>query len=116
MAGILASMALYYHERDNEFPAWLKRLLGVNRFLLVSIIAFLLLSPLLKVISHQSEKPIIVFAHDNSMSVVLGNDSAFYRDAYRDALNAMLEELHTDYELSLFTFGEEVKFRFAYLQ
>ena len=108
MAGILASMALYYHERDNEFPAWLKRLLGVNRFLLVSIIAFLLLSPLLKVVSHQSEKPIIVFAHDNSMSVVLGDDSAFYRGEYMDELNAMLEDLHTDYELSLFTFGEEV--------
>ncbi len=108
MAGVLASMALYFRERHNEFPVWLKRLLGVNRFLLVSIIAFLLLSPLLKQVSFKSEKPIIVFAQDNSLSVVLGSDSSFYKDAYRDALNTMLDELHTDYELSLFTFGEEV--------
>lgn len=75
-------MILYFRENKNEFPAWLKRILGVNRFVLVSLIAFLLLSPLLKMSSHKVEKPVIVIAQDNSMSVVLNEDSAFYRTEY----------------------------------
>ena len=107
-SGILASMILYFRERKSELPVWLKRLLGVNRFVIVTLVAFLLLSPLLKMISRHSEKPIIVVAHDNSMSLVMGSDSSYYRAEYLEQLNEVLEELSNDYELRLFTFGEEI--------
>ncbi len=108
MAGILASMILYFRERKSEFPVWLKRLLGVIRFMLVTLITFLLLSPLLKLSSHNLEKPLIVIAQDNSMSVVLNEDSTLYRTTYRASLNQLVEDLQDDYEVRLFTFGDEV--------
>lgn len=108
IAGLLASLYLYYRDQKNEFPKWLKRLLGVNRFILVALISFLLLSPLLKLTSRSSEKPIIVVAQDNSRSLVLGPDSAYYRTEYLSNLNAMLDDLGEDFEISLFTFGDEV--------
>lgn len=108
-AGILAAMILYFRENKNEFPVWLKRLLGINRFVLVTLIAFLLLSPLLKKFSRNSEKPIIVFAQDNSQSITMGKDSAFFRVEYKKRINDVLSSLSTDYDLRLFTFGEDIR-------
>jgi len=103
-------MILYFRESKNEFPAWLKRLLGVNRFIIVSLIAFLLLSPLLRLINRHTEKPIVVIAQDNSQSLVMGEDSSYYRQDYKQQLNSLLNELSDDYELRLFTFGDEVNY------
>ncbi|MEN8224523.1 MAG: hypothetical protein ABFS05_04110, partial [Bacteroidota bacterium] len=108
LSGALAAMILYYRERKSEFPLWLKWLLGINRFVIVSLLAFLLLSPLLKLLDRYTEKPIIVFAQDNSASLLLNEDSSYYQNEYIRQLNAVVEELAEDYELSLFTFGEEV--------
>jgi len=108
LSGILASMILYFRESKSEFPQWLKRLLGINRFVLVSLIAFLLLSPLLKMSSHNVEKPLIIIGQDNSMSVVLNEDSVFYRTEYLSSLNQVVEELQGDYEVRIFTFGDDV--------
>ncbi len=101
-------MFLYYRERKSEFPARLKRLLGVIRFLLISMTAFLLLSPLLKMSTHKLEKPVIVIAQDNSLSMVLNKDSSFYRQQYVFSLNSLVEVLREDYEVSLFTYGNHV--------
>ncbi|RLD37637.1 MAG: hypothetical protein DRI83_03610, partial [Bacteroidetes bacterium] len=101
-------MVLYFRENKNEFPVWVKRLLGVSRFVLVTLIAFLLLSPLLRLSSRTVEKPIIVVAQDNSMSVVLNDDSSYYRNEYLTSLNHLIERLSEDYEVRLFTFGDEV--------
>ena len=108
LSGIVASMVLYFRESKNEFPVWVKRLLGVSRFVLVTLIAFLLLSPLLRLSSRTVEKPIIVVAQDNSMSVVLNDDSSYYRNEYLTSLNHLIERLSEDYEVRLFTFGDEV--------
>ncbi len=108
LAGILGSMILYFRENKSEFPAWLKPLLGVIRFLLISLISFMLLSPLLKLSSHNVEKPVIMIAQDNSMSLILNEDSSFYRDGYLSLLNELVENLSSDYEVRLFTFGEQV--------
>jgi hypothetical protein len=108
-AGIIASMVLYFRNRRNEFPAWLRRLLGLTRFLTVALAAFLLLSPLLRLISRQYENPIIIVAQDNSMSLILGSDSAFYRDSYLKKINEVNDILAGKYDLRLFTFGDAVK-------
>ena len=102
-------MILYFREQKNEFPAWLKRLLGITRFLIISLLSFLLLSPLLKLSSRTTEPPVIVFAQDNSLSMVLNKDSAYYRKVYSDELNEMLDMLGADYNVELITYGEEVR-------
>lgn len=46
------------------------------RFLLVFIVAFLLLGPLLKMVTHQTQKPIVVVGIDQSASLTLHHDTA----------------------------------------
>ena len=109
LAGILASALLYFREIRSEIPAGLRRVLGVIRFFSFTLIAILLLSPLLKILNRTTEKPIVVIAQDNSHSLLLNRDSAYYRSEYTDELNRVIDELREDYELRLFTFGDAVR-------
>lgn len=55
-----------FHEKENPLN---KKILFVLRFLSTSLIAFLLLSPLLKTKFTKEIKPTIVFLQDNSYSM-----------------------------------------------
>lgn len=79
------------------------------RFLSIFIIAFLLLGPLLKMISRKVEKPFIIFALDNSESITASKDSAFYRREFPALIEQVRKELQDDYEVKTYTFGKEVK-------
>jgi len=79
------------------------------RFILVASIAFLLLNPLIRSVSRHSEKPIIIFAQDNSASLVASVDSAYYKGAYLDNLQKLKEELSNKYEVAGYVFGETAR-------
>src|SRR6187431_2377496 len=88
LLGAAYAFALYY--KDQSIPSesrWLKRALAVGRALLVSLLAFLLLTPLIKSFSREVEKPIVILAQDNSESIVAGGDSATIRKNYTDQFN-----------------------------
>src|ERR1035438_965870 len=83
LAGAGYSFLLYRKEkRFSETPKWVRRILPVLRFVTVTLLAFFLLDPLLKNITRTVEKPIIIFAQDNSESIVTGKDSTFYKTEY----------------------------------
>jgi hypothetical protein len=79
------------------------------RFLSVSILAFLLLSPLIKSVTREVEKPVIIVAQDNSQSLILGKDSAFYKNDYKTKLKKLIDELGDKYEVRSYSFGDKVK-------
>lgn len=109
LAGLAYAFILYYRERKlEELPKWLRYTMAFFRFLTVTIIAFLLLSPLLKTELRETEKPVIVIAQDNSESIVLSKDSAFYRNDYNQKLDALANELAEKYEVRRYTFGDRV--------
>lgn len=107
--GALYAFMLYFRERDNEFTARYRWMLAVFRFAAVSLIAFLLLSPLVKTIKTINEKPIVVIAQDNSRSIITNRDSAFYKSDYLPRLKQMANRLEQDYEVKIYSFGEEVQ-------
>jgi hypothetical protein len=78
------------------------------RFVLISLLAFLLLTPLIKTISHEKEKPIVIIAQDNSESIVVNKDSAFYRREYPSRLNALMDELKKKYDVKMVSWGDKV--------
>jgi hypothetical protein len=82
--------------------------MAMFRFLVVTIIAFLLLSPLIRTITRETEKPVIIIAQDNSESVVLGKDSGFYRNEYRQKLEQLADELNDKYEVRKYSFGDRL--------
>ncbi|MFM7726596.1 MAG: hypothetical protein ACKO7B_07835, partial [Flavobacteriales bacterium] len=63
LAGVVYAGALYFRDRFNRtYGTPLATLLGVVRFLCISLLALFLLKPLIKIIQRSVEKPIIVIA------------------------------------------------------
>jgi hypothetical protein len=106
--GVGYAALLYYKERGTDFKKKLRILLFTLRALAVTIIAFLLLSPLVKIIARTTEKPLIIIAQDNSQSVVIGRDSSFMKSDYRNKLKTLTDQLAETYEVRSFTFGDKI--------
>jgi hypothetical protein len=84
-AGIGASYAFLLYRKDtllNEVKTWVKGIMAFFRFITIGFLCFLLLSPFLKIINRHIEKPIIVFAQDNSESIGTTKDSLYYKNEY----------------------------------
>jgi hypothetical protein len=116
VTGIGYASLMYFRERAfNEVSVWWKRLLYALRFLATSILAFLLLSPLLRTNDTQSQKPIIVVASDASESVganMRTTDSL----AFHKGLRTIKEALGEGYDVKTYAFGDRVRedFDFKY--
>lgn len=54
------------------------------------------------------EKPLIIIAQDNSSSLTLNKDSAFYKTAYLTQLKELKDQLSKDFEVKAFTYGDKV--------
>lgn len=109
LAGLIYALVLYYrNDGFRDAPSWLSTLLSVLRFLAVSVLAFLLLSPILRSTQTQSQKPVIVFAQDGSESVAAAW-SAEDSTAYVNNVKALTSKLAEDYDVVSYTFGQDVR-------
>jgi hypothetical protein len=88
------------------WPVWL---LAILRFLSVSILCFLLLSPVVKSLFKKVEKPVVIIAADNSQSILLNKDSNYYRTKLPAAVQKLAEDLGSKYDVRTFTFGGDSK-------
>lgn len=78
----------------------------ILRFVFVSIILFLLLKPIFKTTNTVIQKPIIVFAQDNSRSILLNKDSSYYRTGYKNNITDVIEELRKDHDVRYIQFSD----------
>ncbi len=97
-------------DKNQKLLTWI--IAGI-RFFFVSIIAFLLLNPLLKYISSKVEKPILVLAIDNSESIINSSDSAIYRKKLTDFFENFQTQIGDEIKVQPYLFGDkpEVKDR-----
>ncbi|MBP6826520.1 MAG: hypothetical protein KA165_08175 [Saprospiraceae bacterium] len=109
LLGLGYALLLYY--RDTTFrdqAPRLSRWLGVLRWLTVTILSALLLSPLLKSLLTETKKPIVVLAQDQSESV--GSD---LKDAslelYKKDWQTLRDGLSENYEVHELAFGDAVR-------
>jgi hypothetical protein len=79
------------------------------RFTTFFILAFLILKPLIRTTEKELEPPIIVFAQDNSESLLLSKDSSYFLSSYQSEVSDMLSSLNQNYEVKSYTFGERLK-------
>ena len=115
LAGASYSFVLYNREkRFDESPKWVRNILPVLRFVAVALLSFFLLSPLLKSITRTVEKPIIIFAEDNSESVVAGKDSAYYKTDYLKTISGFISSLSDKYDTNVYSFGDKIKNGFSF--
>lgn len=109
LAGVGYAFALYRKEkRFSETRKIVRIILPALRFVVVTLLALFLLSPMLKHVSRIVEKPIIIFAQDNSQSVLAAKDSGFYKTIYKKSLSAMLSNLSSHYDTHVFSFGDRL--------
>lgn len=109
IAGVAYSTVFYRKDKAlDETPQWLIYLMALARFVVVTVLAILLLKPLIQSEAQTIEKPIVVIAQDNSESVAFGKDSIFYQSDYEQKLNQLVTDLSDDYEVKTFSFGDEV--------
>jgi hypothetical protein len=91
-AGILYAGILYF--KDNFFEKKIRYLLATLRAICVAFIAFLLLAPVIRTIRNDAEKPSVVFAIDNSLSMTLTQDSS-QRQKWLKRLQEIQKKLET---------------------
>lgn len=106
--GLAYALILYYRETRSELPSKLRTALGILRFVSVSLIAFLLLSPFIRSTFQEREKPLVVMALDNSLSIKQGPDSLFYKEEFLMQMDELAGELEERYEVEKYLYAEEV--------
>lgn len=106
LAGLLLARLLYRNtENLNKNTRYA---LAVARALIVTTIAFLLFFPLLRTVSYELEKPIIVIGQDNSLSVGAITPAGFDQAAYERDLKSLSEQLSNNFEVKIYNFSDSV--------
>ena len=109
LCGLLYSALLYYKNIKDGFSKVLRWMLAVFRLIAVTIMALLLLAPLIEKMIQQVEEPIIVFLQDNSASILLANDSTYFMNNYIPGMHGFIESLESEHNTRLYKFGESFR-------
>jgi len=106
LAGLVVALLLYYRETSfKEQPRAMVMGMGLLRWLGYSLLAALLLSPLLKYLETDQQEPVVVLAQDVSESVGMEVDTT----AYKARWQALRDELSAKYQVVDYTFGNKVQ-------
>ena len=109
LAGLAAATVLYVRNKKQHYGKALTIILFVLRTLIVGLVVLLLFNPLIRQKFSSVETPTIILAHDNSSSVVLCKDSAYYNNDYQTQFEAFRKDLNADFQVDEYLFGEEVR-------
>ncbi len=108
--GIVYSYILYgrktfvFHEKEGKY--W-KYILAFLRFASTALIAFLLLSLMLKYKRTEEEKPLILLLQDNSSSLDI-SFGKFPKQKYFTQLNALQQKIQDKYQLISYNFDDQL--------
>lgn len=108
LVGVIYSVALYRKKMDTYQSTKLFYLVAILRFFTATALSFLLLSPVLRYLHTEEEKPSIVFIQDNTAS----EKYAFKKIdsiAYRNQVNELLTDLEKDYNVKSFSLGSRIQ-------
>ena len=107
--GLSVATLLYFRDKTfKETSDRLKWVLGIIRFLSVTLISMLLLSPLLKSLISETKKPVIVLAQDQSESILADMDEA-QAQTYQQSFKDLSTKLSENYDVKEYAFGETVR-------
>lgn len=104
--GLGYAFALYRNQKQPEKK--LRLFLFAARTLAVSVLAFLLFAPLIKLVNKTLEKPLIIIAQDNSASIKISQAKGFSQAGYDKDLQTLIKQLSGDYDVRTFQFGGKV--------
>lgn len=107
--GLGYAILLYYKQsRLKDLSIGLVYTLFGLRTIVIATIAFLLLGPFFRFFERQIQRPVVIFAQDNSASILQTADSTFYKEQFQAALSALRIELSEDYDVESYVFDKEL--------
>ena len=113
--GLIYSLGLYLKsKKKSNLSKTAIHSLFIVRFLIVSTLCFLLLEPTYKTVKEKKEKPIVIFAQDNSKSILLSKDSSFFLNGYSDSIVRFSKKIAAKYDVDFLKFGSVVEEDFDY--
>jgi hypothetical protein len=107
LLGCIYAWLLY--SSNNNLATKLKYGLAALRAFVVAFIAYLLFAPLVKTVNYNPEKPIIIIANDNSISVNAIEPKGFDQKKYQQDLNTLVDRLAEKYDVKTYNFSDSVK-------
>jgi len=112
LTGIFFSWILY--RKTKHLDQRLRYALAAGRALVIAAIGALLFFPLIRRISYQLEKPLIVIGQDNSLSVGHIRPAGFNAKQYQQQMQELADELGKKYEVRVYHFSDSVKAGFDF--
>lgn len=107
LAGVLYAGVLY--KQPTNFNTKLRYALAALRAVAVAIIAFLLLSPLIKTVTYQPQKPLVLIAQDNSSSIEKFNSKTTDLKQVTSNLGKLKQTLGDKYDVRELHFGKDIQ-------
>ena len=108
LLGLAYSFVLYFRQKNlSDKSPYLIWLLSILRFLTVSGISFLLLSPLFKFITEQKSKPVLVIAQDYSSSLKNAYSSEDL-SKLNNKIKVIKNKLSSKYNVQEFSLGSDL--------
>jgi hypothetical protein len=108
--GAAVTATLYYRNKKNsEAPRQALFSLSILRFLSTFFIALLLLNILLRRVHTETENPVILFAIDNSTSMIANGDSSYIRHEFMNQFQFMQEAVSEKFTIKTLLFGNHTR-------
>jgi len=109
LAGLAVATVLYFRNKKQHYGKTLNAILFALRALMVGLVVLLLFNPLIRQKFSSVETPTIILAHDNSSSIALCKDSAYYKTEYLTQFEQFRKDLNADFNVDEYLFGEDVR-------
>jgi hypothetical protein len=106
LLGILYAWLMY--RQPVNITRGLRKVLFALRALVVAVIALLLLSPLVRSVNYQQQKPLVLIAQDKSSSINTFHPAGFNARQLVNDLSALKNALGDDYEVREFSFDHNL--------
>ncbi len=104
--GLIVAGILYYRTSEfHERKPWVRWSLAAIRTLVATLLAILLLSPLIKREESELRKPVIVIAQDASSSIAKTNGA----EQLIQDLEQLRSDLSQDFDVQVYAFGQSVR-------
>jgi hypothetical protein len=107
LIGALFSFVLYFKNKDIGYGRNTQLILYLLRGISITLIAFLFLGPLAKMTIKKKEKPILVFALDNSESLLTVGDSFFNKQLFLTQYEQLKASFGSKYEIVQYSIGDQ---------
>lgn len=109
LAGAVAYLKFRKISKLPDISFGLALFISFLRFLVTLILLILLLNPALSFVKNIKEKPLLIVAGDNSVSIAKNKDSLYYRNEYKESLSRLIAGLEQKFDVERLTFGRQVK-------